>query len=410
MQVLYARCCGLDVHKKTVVACILLTSEDGKIQKHVQTFSTMTAGLLELDDWLTRFDVTQVAMESTGIYWRPVFNILEANRAVMIVNAQHIKAVPGRKTDVKDAEWIAELLRHGLLQPSFIPPLPIRVIRDLTRHRKTLVYARTQELNRLQKVLETANIKLDLVVTDIVGVSSRRMILAIRSGIEDANELAELAKGALRRKVPQLRLALDGRVHEHHRFLLTMLIEHIEYLEQSIHRIEVQIEAHLTDYEAAIQLLLTLPASGRVSAAMILGEIGTDMSRFASAKHLASWAGVCPGNHQSAGKRLSGAATHGNKYLKTILCDLAAITARQSGTYLHALYHRLARRRGKSRARLAVAHSILVAIYSMLRDQVPYHDLGADYFDHIQTQRLERHYVRRLEELGFAVALTAATA
>jgi transposase len=407
MQVQHARCAGLDVHKKTVVACMLITSPDGQVQRYLDSFSTMTSGLLALDDWLSSHDVSQVAMESTGIYWRPVFTILEATRSVMVVNAQHIKTVPGRKTDVKDAEWIAELLRHGLLQPSFIPPLPIRILRDLTRHRKTLVQSRTQELNRLQKVLETANIKLDLVVSDVAGVSSRRMLRAMSSGVEDAGELAELAKGSLRRKLPQLRMALEGRVHEHQRFLFGLVLEHIEYLERLIHRVEVEIEAQVSQYEDAIQLLLTLPASGRISAAMILGEIGADMSRFPSAKHLASWAGVCPGNRQSAGKRLSGTATPGNAYLKTVLCDLAANTARQSGTYVHALYHRLARRRGKARARLAVAHSLLVAIYYMLRDHVPYHELGADYFDQLQTQRLQRHYVRRLEELGLAVTVTA---
>jgi transposase len=405
MQVQHTRCAGLDVHKKTVVACILTTSPDGQVQRYRDSFSTMTSGLMALDDWLSNHDVSQVAMESTGIYWRPVFTILEATRSVMVVNAQHIKAVPGRKTDVKDAEWIAELLRHGLLQPSFIPPLPVRILRDLTRQRKTLVQSRTQELNRLQKVLETANIKLDLVVSDVAGVSSRRMITALSAGLEDAGELAELAKGSLRRKRPQLRMALEGRVLEHQRFLLRLVLEHIEYLERLIHRVEVEIEAQVSQYEEAIQLLLTLPASGRISAAMILGEIGADMSRFPSAKHLASWAGVCPGNRQSAGKRLSGATTPGNAYLKTVLCDLAANTARQSGSYVHALYHRLARRRGKSRARLAVAHSLLVAIYYMLRDHVPYQDLGADYFDQLQTQRLQRHYVRRLEELGFSVAL-----
>jgi transposase len=405
MQVPQARCAGRDGHQKTVVACLLSTSPDGQVPRYRDSFSTMTSGLLARDDWLSSLDVSQVARESTGIYGRPVFPILEANRPVRGVTAQHIKAVPGRKTDVKDAEWLAELLRPGVLQPSCIPPLPVRILRDLTRHRKTLVQSRTQERNRLQKVLETAHIKLDLVVSDGAGVSSRRMMTALSAGLEDAGELAELAKGSLRRKRPALRLALEGRVHDHQRFLLGLILEHIEYLERLIHRVEVQIEAQVSQYEQALQLLLTLPASGRISAAMILGEIGVDRSRFPSAKHRASWAGVCPGNRQSAGKRLSGATTPGNAYLKTVLCDLAANTARQSGTYVHALYHRLARRRGKARARVAVAHSLLIAIYYMLRDHVPYHELGADYFDQLQTQRLQRHYVRRLEELGFSVAL-----
>jgi transposase len=449
MQVVHARCCGLDVHKKTVVACVLLTAEDGAVQRMVRTFSTMTADLLALSDWLCSLSVTHVAMESTGVYWWPVFNVLEdEERTLIVVNPQHKKHIPGHKTDVKDSEWMADLLRHGLLRASFIPPAPIRALRELVRYRKNLVQQRTQEVNRLHKVLESANIKLATVATDVMGMSGRDMLAAIIDGEEDASALADLARRTLRKKLPALRAALTGRVQAHHRVLLALILGHIDYLNTMI----VQLQAEIDQVQVApsedeimpadgppseqeddapflstaevpapaagtqatrlhanvaqeVALLQTIPGVGAVAATTIIAEIGVDMRRFVSAKHLASWAGVCPGNHQSAGRRGSSKPTGGNPWLKAVLGEVACSIARRRGSYLHAQFPRIARRRGRHKALVAVAHSVLRIIYYMLRDKRPYEDLGPDYFDKLDATRMERYHVRRLEQLGFTVSL-----
>jgi transposase len=407
MQVLYPCACGLDVHKRSVVACVLLTQPDGSVARHTATFGTMTADLLALEEWLARLGVTHIAIESTGIYWRPVFNVLEDEaRTILLVNPQHLKRVPGRKTDVADAEWLADLLRHGLLRASFIPPAPIRDLRDLTRYRKTLVQQRATEINRVQKLLETANIKLASVATDVLGASGRAMLTAILEGEADPAVLADLAKGRLRQKLPLLRQALVGRVRPHHRVLLGQQLAHVEFLEESIAGLQAEIERALPPFEAAVEALQTIPGINAVTAAAIVAEIGADMGRFPSAKHLASWAGLCPGNKQSGGKRLGSRTTAGNVWLRAMLGEVAWSIARSKGSYLHAQYHRLARRRGKHKAAVAVAHSVLVIIYHVLHTGRPYADLGPDYFDRVDADRLERHHVRRLEQLGYTVTLT----
>jgi transposase len=411
MQVVQERCCGLDVHKRTVTACVLLPDERGKAQKSVRTFRTLTRDLLALSDWLASLGVTHVAMESTGVYWRPVFNILEEGREVVLVNAQHIKAVPGRKTDVRDAEWIADLLRHGLLKASFIPPAPIRELRELSRYRKTLIRERSQEVNRLHKVLEGANIKLGSVVTDVLGVSARRMLDALLGGERDPELLADLARASLRGKLAELRLALEGRVGHHHLVLVERILAHIDFIEESMQHLQEEVDRCLAPMRETVELLQTIPGVGETAAGIIVAEIGLDMSRFPSAKHLASWAGVCPGNHESAGKRKGGRPTGGDPWLKAALGEVAwAIARLKRPNYLTEQYRRLARRRGKYKAAVAVAHSVLVVAYHVLRDSRPYQDLGADYFERLNTERLERYHVNRLKALGYDVELKAKVA
>jgi transposase len=405
MRIINPNAAGLDVHKKVVVAAISLLSPDGHCIQEKRTFATMTVDLLALSDWLMAHGVTHVAMESTGEYWKPVFNILEETFTVLVVNAQHVSKVPGRKTDQSDAEWLAELLQFGLLKASFVPPVAQRDLRELTRLRSTFVRERVNLVNRLQKVLESANIKLASVATDVMGVSGRAMLQALIEGQASPESMAELAKGRLREKRPQLAHALEGRVKPHHRFLLTELLCQIDSLEETLARFDEQIEAYCRPFEEAVQLLDTIPGVSRQAAEVIVAEIGTDMSRFATAHHLASWAGVAPGNHESAGKRRGGQPHKGNQALGVILNQAAHAAAHTKTTYLAAQYHRLAGRIGRKKAIVAVAHSILVIAYHLIQRQEPYRELGGDYFDRRRPEATARRLVKRLEKLGYQVLL-----
>ena len=379
MDVLHACCAGLDVHKKTVVACVRRVDPAGKVTKTTETFATMTADLLDLSDWLAARGVQAVAMESTGSYWKPVFNILESRFEVILVNAHHIKQVPGRKTDVRDSEWIAQLLQHGLLRPSFIPPRPTRELRDLTRQRTQLIHERTAVINRIQKVLEDANVKLGSVASNVLGVSGRLMIEAIIRGEYDSVKLADLARRRLRKKIPQLRRALHGGVTEHHRFLLRTQMNHLEHLERLIVEYSLRIEEALRPFAAMLTLLVTIPGVDFRVAEVVVAEIGLDMSRFPTAGHLSSWAGVASGNHESAGKRRTGRTTPGNIWLKTALVQAAWAAYRARDTHLSRKFRRIAGNRGKKRAAVAVAHTILVIIYHLMKEGTTYQEIaGAD--------------------------------
>lgn len=409
MEVLFARCAGIDIHKRAAVVCRVTPASGGGWCRETRTFGTTTDDLLALSDWLGAGGCTHVAIESTGVFWRPVHNLLEGNFEVWLLNAQHIKAVPGRKTDVRDAEWIAELLRHGLVRPSFIPPREQRELRELTRQRTAFVRGRATLVNRVQKVLEDANLKLASVATDVMGRSGRAMLAALVAGEGDASMLADLAQGRLRKKREQLERALRGRVRPHHRFLLAELLVQIDGLEETIARFDEEIRracaCQATD--EVVALLDTIPGIGRATAELLVAEIGTDLGRFPSADHLAAWAGLVPGNNESGGRQRPGRLRRGNAWLRAALVQAAHGAARSTRTYLGAQYRRLAARRGAKRAIVAVAHSLLVIAYHVIRRREPYRELGADYFDRQAPTAVANRLVRRLRRLGFEVDFVA---
>jgi transposase len=374
MDTIYPCCAGLDVHKKTVVACLRRAGADGRVDRQVRTYRTMTADLIALADWLAAEGATHVAMESTGVYWKPAFHLLEGRFEILLVNAHRIKNVPGRKTDVKDAEWIAQLLQYGLLEASFIPPPPIRELRDLTRHRAQLVGERAGAVNRIHKVLEDANIKLASVATDVLGASGRAMLAAIVGGADDPEALAGLARGSLRGKAAELAEALRGLVTDHHRFLLRTLLRQVEQLEGLIAEYSARIEGALSPFLRAAARLETIPGLGGRAAEVIVAEIGTDMTKFPTAGHLASWAGLCPGNDESAGRRRSGKTTKGSRWLRTILVQVAWSASHTKETTFGATYRRWAKRLGKKKALVALGHKILVVIYKLLKDGTDYRE------------------------------------
>jgi transposase len=406
MEVLYERCAGLDLHKRSVTACRLLPGAGGQPVKAIRTFGTMTADLLALGDWLAEGGVTHVAMESTGVFWKPIWNLLEDRFELLLVNAAHVKVVPGRKRDVGDAQWLAELLRHGLLRGSFVPDRPARELRELTRYRSALVRARTAELNRLQKTLEGANIKLASVVSDVTGVSARAMLGELVAGHEDAAALAELAMGQLRRKLPELEQALTGRMSAHQRFMISQHLAHIDGLDEQIAAVGAEITERLRPFEPQLAILDSIPGIGRWSAEVILAEIGPDMRRFPTAGHLASWAGMCPGHDESAGKRRSGKTRKGSPWLRVTLTEAAYAAGRGNGTYLAARYHRLLLRRGKKRAAVAVGRTILEVCHQLLTSGQlydPHHARSAPV-----PLTPEERLIRQLEKLGHRVTLAPA--
>jgi transposase len=400
------RACGLDVHKEQVTACVVV-SAGSRTRKQIRVFSTFTQDLLALADWMRGEGVTHVAMESTGVYWRPVYAVLEAVGCFELVvgNAQHMKNVPGRKTDVKDAEWIAKLVRFGLIRKSFVPPSDLRDLRDLVRYRRSVVEARSAERNRLQKLLETANVKLASVASDVFGKSGMAMLRAMAAGEQDPRRLAGLAEGLLRKKLPQLVAALDGRLREHHRYMLSMQLARLDAADRQVEELDAEIAKRISRYEAEVALLSAIPGVKEQVSAALLAEIGPDMSAFNGVGHLASWACVCPGNNESAGKQKSGRTRKGNVHLKSTLVEAANAAIRTKGSYLRDKYFRLKARRGHKRAIVAIAHKILIAVHQVLARRVPYQDLGETYLDSLDQRRVATNLVRRLERLGYGVTL-----
>ena len=436
MQLVHTHCAGLDVHKKTVVACARIVQADGTRSSHVRTFPTTTAGLLALLDWLLSLGISHVAMESTGEFWKPLYNLLEGNLTILVVNAAHMKQVPGRKTDVKDAEWIAELLAHGLLRPSFVPPAPQRALRDLTRQRTNLVQERARVVNQMQKVLEWANIKLASVVTDVTGVSARAMLEALVAGVTDVTALAELAKGRLRTKRSELEQALRGTLAAHHAFMIAQHLSHLDFLDEQIAAFDQAVETAIsagpqpsdrdtpkseggecstpegvldeagnTSWLAARTLCDAVPGIGKRVAETIIAELGTDMSRFESAGHAASWAKLAPGQNESAGKRKSSRIGKGNRHLRAALIQAAQAAVKKRETFLAAFYQRLAARRGKKKAIVAVAHKLLVIVYTLLKTGECYQERGAAALDERQKDRILQRLQRRIAQLGYTVSL-----
>ncbi len=410
MDVVYSRCAGLDIHNRTVVACVIVPGPKGKPHKTIRTFGTMTDELLALGDWLATEEVTHVAMESTGVYWHPIWNLLEERFVLVLVNAHHIKQVPGRKTDVGDCEWIADLLRHGLLRGSFVPNRAQRELRELTRYRTALLQERAAEVNRLQKTLEGGNIKLAAVASDVLGKSGRQILEALVAGGSQPVELAQLAKGRMREKIPLLERALAGSFQPHQQFMVARHLAFIDAIDETVTQVSAEIAERLRSVEADVELLDAITGIGRRTAEVWLAEVGSDLERFPSHSHLASWAGMCPGNNESAGKRKSGKTRKGNPHLRTALVEAAQAAARKRDSYLSAQYRRLAARRGKKKAIIALGHSLLIIAYHVLKRRVDFQDLGPTYFDERDRTNVERRLVRRLERLGYKVALEPAAA
>jgi transposase len=402
------RGCGLDVHRDTVAACVRVPGPNGRRHQDVRTFGTTGAELLALRDWLQAHAVTHVAMESTGVYWKPVYYVLEDAFTCLLVNAAHMKRVPGRKTDVQDCIWIAELLEHGLLRDSFVPPAPIRELRDLTRHSKVLIHERARVANRLHKLLQDAGIKLSSVATNILGVSGRAMLEALVHGTTDPTVLAELARGRLRVKLPALRQVLAGHLRPHHAFLVGQLLAHLTYLDKAIAKVSKEVDRRGGPFKQVLADLDTVPGIDKRTAEVVLAEVGTDMSRFPSARHLASWAGICPGNDESAGKRRSGKTRKGNRWLRTALVEAAGAGIRKRDSALGARYRRVMRHRGHNKAIVAVAHAMLRAIYHLLEQRTSYRDPGADYYDRRHTERVTRRAIQLLQRQGYQVLEPAA--
>jgi len=408
MQSMITRCAGIDVHQGTIVVTVRVPDESGGRRHETQTFGTMTADLLVARAWLQAYGVTHVAMESTGVYWRPLYYLLEEDLTLLLVNMQHLKQVPGRKSDVRDSEWLAQLLDWGLLSSSLVPPAPIRDLRELTRYRKRQIEDRAQEVNRLYRVLEDAGLKLASVMTDVMGRSGRAMLEAILGGTTDATALAELARGRLRQKLPALRLALVSQFRANHAFLVTQILSKVDFLEEQIATLTEEIDRQLAPFEAVIANLTTIPAVGRRNAVTIFVETGGDMARFATAAHLCSWGAMCPGQNESAGKRRSGKTREGNRYLRGALIESGLAATRAKGTALQTRYYRIKRHRGHKKAIVAVGHHILEIAYFIMRDGLTYRELGADYFDRRDRERTTRRHVKQLEALGYRVTLDTA--